>query len=253
MAVLKTKEEIAVMTEAGRRLAEVLEILGGEVQPGVATDALDRRGRELIRLRGAVSAFLHYVSSASRKPYPAAICVSVNDTVVHGVPSPRIVAEGDIVKLDVGLRYRGFYVDAAITVGVGKISDGAQTLIRVTKEALAAGVREARAGNTLGDIGHAIQSTAERRRFSIVETLTGHGIGRKLHEEPTVPNRGRASEGGKLEVGMVLAIEPMVALGSGKVKQLKDDSFVTADGSLAAHFEHTVAITKKGPMVLTEL
>lgn len=253
MNLIKTAEEIEFMAEGGRRLARILKTLKGEVRAGVRTSNLDRHALELIREVDCKPAFLGYRPHGVKKPYPATMCVSVNDGVVHCVPSEYVVKEGDVVALDIGLIYKGFYSDAALTVGVGKISEKAKRLIAVTEEALNWAIRVARPGNRIGDIGYAIHCYVEEHGFSVVQSLTGHGIGRELHEEPAVYNFGKRGTGEKLEVGMVLAIEPMVAAGSGKVKQLKDDSFVTADGSLAAHFEHTVAITEKGPEVLTKL
>jgi methionyl aminopeptidase len=253
MAELKTPEEIEAMAEAGQRLAEILERLKNEVKAGIATIFFDKLARRLIQEARALPAFLGYQQTASSKPYPAALCVSVNDTVVHGRPSGCILKEGDVVKLDLGLKYKGFYVDAAVTVAAGAASTEAKNLISATKEALNAAIKKATAGNTIGDIGNAIQTSVSQNGFRVAQSLTGHAIGRKLHEDPAVPNTGQPGGGENLEVGMVLAIEPMVVVGSGKVKQLPDDSFVTADGSLAAHFEHTVAITEKGSIVLTKL
>jgi methionyl aminopeptidase len=250
---IKTPEEIEIMAEGGRWLAEVLEKLREETKIGVQTDSLDELALQLIRERGAKPAFLGYAPHGSKKAYSKTLCVSVNDTVVHGLPSAYIIRDGDVVKLDLGLIHKGLYLDAAITVGVGGISEEAKRLIHATQKALEAGIAEARPGKTLGDIGAAIQKIAERGGFGIVTTLGGHGIGRALHEEPHVANVGRAGHGEECVAGMVLAIEPMITAGSGKVKQLKDDSFVTADGSLAAHFEHTVAITEQGSRVLTKI
>ncbi|MEK7193732.1 MAG: type I methionyl aminopeptidase [Patescibacteria group bacterium] len=252
MGILKTPSEIEIMTEAGRRLASVLSRLQAEVRPGISTRYLDERSRALIKESGCRPAFLGYKPHGAAKAYPATLCASVNDTVVHGLPSGYVIQEGDLVKLDLGLIHKGFYSDAAVTVGVGNISPIAKDLIRTTREALTRGIAEAWSGKTLGDIGWAIEKYVTARKFSIVETLSGHGIGTELHEEPYVLNVGRPHEGDILEVGMVLAIEPMVAVGSGRVKCIKDDSYVTMDGSIAAHFEHTIAITKEGPKILTQ-
>jgi methionyl aminopeptidase len=249
--VLKTPEEIEIMAEGGRRLGAVLEALRGEVRVGVTTRELDRRAEELIRMGGDAPAFKNYLPDGADRPYPATLCTSVNDGVVHGLPSDRMLEEGDVLKLDLGLLHGGLYVDAAITVPVGRVSDDAWRLVRATEAALNAGISQARAGRTLGDIGAAVQRVVERDGFSVVTALTGHGIGRELHEDPSVLNVGKPGAGDVLVAGMVIAIEPMTALGKARVKQLKDDSFVTADGSTAAHFEHTVAITKGGPRVLT--
>jgi methionyl aminopeptidase len=176
----------------------------------------------------------------------------VNDVVVHGLPSGYVVRDGDLVKLDLGLIHRGFHLDAARTVGIGKIAPGAKKLIAVTREALRAGIKEAKPGHTLGDVGFAIHNVAKENGCSIAQGLTGHGVGRSLHEDPAVFNFGRRRQGEAITVGMVLAIEPMINAGAGDIKQLEDDSYATRDGSLSAHFENTVAITKKGPRVLTE-
>jgi methionyl aminopeptidase len=253
MVFLKTAAEIEVMAEAGRRLAKILEKLKNEARSGAPTLFLEQLARELIKEAAAEPAFLGYRPAASSEPFPAALCVSVNDTVVHGRPSDYILKEGDVVKLDLGLKYKDFYADSAITVGVGNISEEAKKLIRITKEALEAAINKARAGNSMGDIGYAIQRLVSQNGFRVAGSLTGHAIGRELHEDPAVPNTGQPGEGEKLEVGMVLAIEPMVVMGSGKTRQLKDGSFVAIDGGLTAHFEHTVAITEKGPRILTKI
>ncbi len=253
MSILKTEKEIGIMAEGGARLARVLRALENAVRPGVATKSLDALAEKLIRSEDAAPAFLRYRPAGSKKVYPFTLCTSINDTVVHGIPSGYMIREGDLVKLDLGLKYRGFYLDSAITVGVGDISREAKKLIQVTEESLGRAIREARPGKTLGDVGYAVESFVKKNKFSVVRSLTGHGIGQSLHEDPYVMNFGRPREGDELRIGMVLAIEPMVAVGTGDIKQLEDDSFVTKDGSLAAHFEHTVAITKDGPKILTEL
>jgi len=253
MITLKAPHEIEVMREAGRKLARVLSALKAEVKPGVKTLDLDTRARELIESEGARPAFLGYQPSGAEKPFPATICVSMNETVVHGLPSDYVIKEGDLVKLDLGLIHRGFYSDAAVTVKVGEVSEKAAKLVWVTEEALKKGIAAAKIGNTLGDLGAAIGNFVKDNGFEVVKTLTGHGIGRDLHEDPYVFNFGRPGEGEELKEGMVLALEPMVTAGGARVRQLEDDSFVTADGSLAAHFEHTVAITKNGPEVLTKI
>ncbi len=253
MIILKTSEEIEIMAEAGKKLAHVLEALQVLVRVGVTTKYLDDASRALIKEEGAEPAFLNYRPAGSRKAYPFTLCASVNNTVVHGLPSNKSLKGGDLLKRDLGLKHKGFYVDSAITVGVGTISREASKLMAVTEEALAKGIKEARVGKTVGDIGHAIESCVKKNRFSIVQSLTGHGIGRNLHEDPYVLNFGRPGSGEELRLGMVIAIEPMVAAGSGESKQLTDESFVTKDGSLAAHFEHTVAITAEGSRVLTKI
>lgn len=240
------------MATGGAILAGVLRRLDAETKPGVPTIELDTLARKLIVGAGAKPAFLHYRPAGAHKAYPYTLCVSVNDVVVHGQPSVYKIREGDLVKLDLGLKYQGLYLDAAITVPVGDVGAQAKKLIQTTKDALAAGIKEAKAGRSIGSLGYAIQKVIEKNKFSVVEGLTGHGIGAALHEDPTVFNVGRKGHGEDLEVGMVIAIEPMVAIGAGAIRQLLDESYGTADGSLAAHFEHTVAITPTGPRILTK-
>jgi len=252
MVTLKTPAEIELMAEAGGHLARVLRTLAGEVKAGIETRELETKSLALIQESGCIPAFLNYRPGGAHKPFPASLCVSVNDVVVHGVPSQYVIRDGDLVKLDLGVIWKGFYADAAVTVPVGNVSDEARRLTEVTRAALDAGIRAAKLGDTLGDIGWAIENTVHAAKFSVADTLTGHGIGRELHEDPWVMNTGRPGVGDVLREGMVIAIEPMVAAGKGHVRQGKDDSFMTADGSLSAHFEHTVAITKNGPRVLTE-
>ncbi len=240
------------MAEAGRRLARVIGELEKMVAPGVTTEQIDARALELIREKGDEPSFLGYAPAGARKPYPATLCASVNDGIVHGLPSSRPLAEGDIVTLDLGLIHRGWHADSARTIPVGTVPDRVLELIEATREALAAGIEAARPGATLGDVGHAITRVAKKHRVGVVEGLGGHGIGRKLHEAPYVPNSGKPGKGAKLAAGMTIAIEPMFSLGSKLIQQLDDDSFATFDGSLSAHSEHTVAITEAGPVVLTD-
>lgn len=249
---LRNQKEIEIMAEGGRRLGAVLQRLKEAVEVGVTTLALDRVARALIGDNGDVPAFLNYRPAGARRAYPYTLCASVNDVVVHGQPSTYALRDGDLIKLDLGLRHEGFYLDAAITVGVGKINAEAKKLIAVTEESLYMGIKEAKAGHTLGDIGHAIEKAVRKNKFSVAEGLTGHGIGKNLHEDPTVFNFGDRGTGSKLVPGMVIAIEPMVSIGRGAIVQLKDESYGTADASWTAHFEHTVAITEKGPMILTK-
>jgi methionyl aminopeptidase len=249
---LRTPQEIQIMAEGGRRLGAVLEHLKMEVQPDVTTLALDRIARALITANGDVPAFLNYRPEGARHAYPYTLCASVNDVVVHGQPSNYVLREGDIIKLDLGLKHQGFYLDAAITVGVGKISAEAKKLMAVTEESLYAGIKEAKPGRSLGDIGYVIEHVVRKNRFSIAEELTGHGIGKNLHEDPTVFNFGDRGTGMKLLPGMVIAIEPMVVIGAGAIVQLEDEGYGTVDKTWAAHFEHTVAVTKDGPMILTK-
>jgi methionyl aminopeptidase len=249
MIILKTPEEIEAMAKAAKLVAEALEYLKMHVCPGVTTEDLDRLAEEFILSRGGRPAFKGY------RNYPKTLCVSVNDQVVHGIPSKRVLKEGDIVGLDLGAIVDGFYGDAAVTVPVGAISDEAAKLLRVTEEALYAGIDQAVVGKRLSDISHAIQDRAEAAGFSVVRDFVGHGIGRQLHEEPQVPNYGKPGQGPRLQAGMILAIEPMVNIGTSEVRILDDQwTAVTKDGSLSAHFEHTVAIQPSGPpRILTKL
>jgi len=251
MALIKTEEEIKKIEIAGRILASVLKKLAAEVKVGVKIELFDQLAKKLIREAGAEPAFLNYHPYGAERPYPCSLCVSINDAVVHGLPKKKILQDGDVVKLDIGVRYQGYYADGAITLGVGEVSEIAKKLMRTCEVALAAGLKAARAGNRLGDIGYAVQSVTEKAGFSVIKGLTGHGIGEELHEEPTVFNEGRAGLGMELKEGMVLAIEPMISVGAPEVIQLKDDSYAAEDGSLTAHFEHTVLITEKGPRILT--
>ena len=242
MIILKTPEEIEVMAKASRLVAETLQLLRRHIRPGVTTDELDRLAEEFIRSRGGKPAFKGYRS------YPKTLCISVNDQVVHGIPSKRVLKEGDIVGMDLGAIVDGFYGDSAVTVPVGTIDAKATELLRVTEAALYAGIEQAVVGNRLSDISHAVQERAETAGFSIVTDFVGHGIGRQLHEEPQVPNYGKPGQGPRLQTGMVLAIEPMVNMGKSDVRVLDDQwTAVTKDGSLSAHFEHTIAIQPNGP------
>ncbi|HLZ32989.1 MAG TPA: type I methionyl aminopeptidase [Nitrospira sp.] len=249
MIILKTPDEIAVMAKASRVVAEALEVIRKAVRPGITTDELDRLAEAEIRSRGAVPAFKGY------RNYPKTLCASVNDQVVHGIPSKRVLKEGDIIGLDLGAIVGGFYGDSAVTVAVGRIDERAAHLVRVTQEALSLGIEHAVVGNRLSDISHAVQRYVEAAGFSVVTEFVGHGIGRQLHEEPQVPNYGKPGQGPRLQPGMVLAIEPMVNMGGPAVRVLDDRwTAVTVDGSLSAHFEHTIAIQPSGPaLVLSQL
>jgi methionyl aminopeptidase len=249
MIILKTQDEIEVMAKASKLVAETLEALKREVRPGVTTDDLDHVADEFIRSRGGVPAFKGYRS------YPKTLCASVNEQVVHGIPSKRVLKEGDIIGLDLGAIVESFYGDSAVTVPVGRISPRVQELLRVTEEALYRGIEQAVVGNRLSDISHAIQRHVEAAGFSVVTEFVGHGIGRRLHEEPQVPNYGQPGQGPRLQAGMVLALEPMVNMGNSGVRVLEDQwTAVTQDGSLSAHFEHTIAIQPSGPArILTKL
>ena len=237
------------MRAAGRILAEVKDRLKAIVRPGISTQDIDTDVEAFILSRGAQSAFKGY------RGYPATVCTSVNEEVVHGIPSPkRKLREGDIIGLDLGCIVDGYYADCAVTLPVGRVSARAQELMDVTRESLGKAIVQCRLGNRLGDISHAVQSHCESHGFGVVRAFVGHGIGRELHEEPQVPNFGDPGRGTVLKAGMVLAIEPMVTMGSWEVRVLEDRwTAVTVDGSLAAHFEDTIAITQNGPEVLTRL
>lgn len=244
---IKSEREISLMREAGKVLAEVHDKLGEIISPGITTLDIDRKGEELIRKAGCIPSFLNY------EGYPASICVSVNDEVVHGIPTDkRRVKEGDIVSLDAGVIYEGYHSDAARTYGVGTIREEDQKLIDVTRQSFYEGIRMAYAGNHLHDISAAIQKYAESYGFSIVRDLVGHGIGTKLHEEPQIPNFKPVGRGPKLRPGMTLAIEPMVNAGDFEIWILEDDwTVVTRDGSNSAHYENTVLITDGEPQILS--
>ena len=246
MVNLKTPEQIEIMREGGKILHMILERLAKAVRPGLKTIELDALARELLVQHDAEASFLNY------NGFPAALCVSINEEIVHGLPSGRILKDGDVVKLDFGVLYKGFHTDSARTVLAGPGSPKNKKLISITERALELGIEQARAGNTTGDIGHAIQAYVESEGCGVVRDLVGHGIGRSVHEEPEVLNYGESGEGIALEPGMVIAIEPMVVEGSWKITDGSDGySYVTKDGKLAAHAEHTVAITERGPDILT--
>jgi methionyl aminopeptidase len=249
---LKSPREIDIMRRANVIVAEVLEALKQRVAPGITTLELDALAEELTVKRKAIPAFKGY--SVAGKVFPRCLCVSINEEIVHGIPSNRALREGDIVGLDYGVIYDGFYGDSAVTVGVGKVSEEAKQLMEVTEQALYNGIDQLHAGKRLGDLGFAIQQIAEKAGYSVVRAFVGHGIGKKLHEEPPVPNYGEPDRGVRLREGMVLAIEPMVNAGSYEV-EIKDDGWtaITKDGSLAAHFEHSVAVTQNGPFILSKL
>ncbi len=244
--IIKSAREIEIMRQAGRIVAETLALLSDKIRPGITTRELDALVYRTITKQGATPSFKGY------RGFPASLCVSVNSEVVHGMPDKRVLREGDIVSLDVGAYYRGFHGDAAMTVGVGQVNSRAVALIEATKAALAAGIAAARAGARVGDISSAIQITAESRGFSVVRQYTGHGVGRDLHEEPLVPNFGSPGQGPLLRPGMTLALEPMVNMGDWQVMvQPNGWTVVTRDGSLSAHFEHTIAIREGEADILT--
>ena len=248
MIQIKSPREIEIMARGGRMLAATIEALREATRPGVSTAALDTLAEQVIRdYEGATPAFKGLYG------FPGSICTSINHEIVHGIPSrTRVLQEGDLVSLDVGVRYEGYYTDSATTVPVGEVPDESRRLLAVTQEALAAGIAAARAGNHLGDIGAAIQAVVEREKFSIVRDLVGHGIGVEFHEEPQVPNYGKPKRGTKLVPGLTIAIEPMVNAGGPATRTMPDRwTVVTVDGSRSAHFEHTVAISDNGPRILT--
>jgi methionyl aminopeptidase len=247
MVYRKSASEIALMAEGGKVVAKVLRRMEKVVRPGITTSHIEEEAERLARSHGVVAAFKGYSG------YPSAICVSVNEEVVHGIPSrKRKLREGDIVSLDFGAYYRGFYSDAAVTLPVGKIGNGASRLLDITRKALMKGIQAAVEGNRVGDVAHTIQKFVEGNGYSVVKVFVGHGIGKNLHEEPQIPNFGEPKWGIRLEEGMTLAIEPMVNAGGDEVRVLDDGwTAVTKDGSLSAHFEHTIAVTSDGPRILT--
>ena len=247
MITIKTPEEIEIMREGGKILAKIMKELESKVAPGIITKELDRVAEDLVFRYGAKPSFKNY------QGFPAALCTSINEELVHCVPSERKLKQGEIVSLDLGILYKGFHTDMAKTVPVGKISAEAQRLIRITKKALKRGIKKVRPGNTFGDIGNTIQRYVEGQGYNVVRDLCGHGIGREIHEDPQVLNYGKRRTGPELVQGMTFCIEPMVTVGDWKIKKAKDNyGFQTSDNSLCAHFEHTLAVTKTGCEVLTE-
>ncbi len=255
MITIKTPEEIEIMKEGGRRHAFILSELAKKVAPGVSSQDLENLAREMIKEGGDKAAFLNYKPKYARRPYPAALNVSVNDEIVHGIPneSPKILQDGDIVSLDLGVEHGGMITDSAITVACGKISDTDRKMIEHCCEALSIGIKAARGGKRIGDISAAIENFVRPLGYGIPDGLAGHGVGYKVHEEPFVPNEGQKGKGEHLEPGMVLALEPMLTLGTSQIKLASDGyTYKTADGSRSAHFEHTIAITDGDPIILTK-
>lgn len=247
MIGIKTKEEIKTMAEGGKILAGIMRTLEKMVKPGVATKELNRVAETLVLKYGAKCSFKGY------QGFPACLCISLNEEIVHGVPSDRILKEGDIVSLDLGIFYEGYHADMAVTLPVGRVSPEAQRLIRVTKKALKRGIKKVRPGNTFGDISNSIQRYVESQGFNVVRDLCGHGIGKELHEEPQVLNYGKRGTGPELKEGMTFCLEPMVTAGDWQIKKGEDGQvFVTATGVLSAHFEHQVVVTATGCRILTE-
>jgi len=253
MINLKSPQEIKKIATAGRILAKVLKAVVKEAKIGTQLSQLNKLAYQLTKKEGVQPAFLGYQPDGASRSFGASICASVNEIVVHGFPSDYKLQSGDVLKIDFGIEYQGFFADAAVTIGIGNISKEAKHLIKTTQLALKKAVKQARPGKTLGDIGWIIQKTAEDRGLKIIKSLTGHGVGLKLHEEPTIYNFGEKGKGVELKPGMVLAIEPMLAVATEKIIQRPDESWATADGSLSAHFEHTIVITERGAKVLTKL
>jgi methionyl aminopeptidase len=250
--IIKTPEEIEILREGGSRLAGILAKVAEMVKPGISTDDLDAYAYKLIKDGGDEPAFLNYKPEGQSKAYPASLCTSVNNEVVHGIPSKsKILKEGDIVSIDLGLKHEGLFTDHAITVPVGKVDKASSKLLEITAEALLVGIEQAKGGNTVGDVGHAIEQFVARK-YGIVRELSGHGVGRKIHEDPYIPNFGKRGQGQKLIPGMVVAIEPMLNIGKADIITLSDGYTIkTADGSRSAHFEHTVLITEGEAEILT--
>lgn len=247
MVVLKNSSEVRGMIAAGKLSAQALKLAGEMVEPGVTTSEIDREVRKFIQSHGAEPSFLGYGG------FTGSACISINEQVIHGIPGPRKIQEGDIVSVDVGAFFKGFHGDNAATFGAGRVSPEAQALMDATRESLYKGIAMAKPGNRLGDISHAVQSYVEALGYGVVREYVGHGVGRKLHESPEVPNYGKAGHGVRLLPGMTIAIEPMINQGTANVRQLPDGwTVVTADGKLSAHFEHTIAITDQGPLILTQ-
>lgn len=245
---IKSDREIEIMRSAGRIVAEVLEMMKEVIQPGITTKEINQLAEECIRKNGGIPAFLGY------NGYPASVCASVNEEVVHGIPGPRVLLDGDIIGVDVGAFYNGYCGDAARTYAVGNCTEKAKRLIKIAEESFFAGIEFAKEGNRLQDISHAIQTHVESNGYSVVRSLVGHGIGRNMHEEPQVPNYGLPHRGPRLMNGLTLAIEPMINEGRFHVKTLSDGwTVVTSDGSLSAHYENTIVITANGPEILTKL
>ncbi len=249
MIIIKNSEQLKLMRMAGRITAEALMVAKEEIRPGMTTKELDNKIRRYIEKCGATPTFLGY------EGFPGSACISINDEVIHGIPSDKvIISEGDIVKVDVGARFRGYNGDSARTFAVGKVSDEALRLISVTEQSFYEAMKFARAGNRIGDIGHAVESFVISNGFSVVKEYTGHGVGADLHEEPQIPNHGRPGRGARLYPGMTLAIEPMVNAGTDRIKVRRDGwTVITADGKLSAHYENSIAITESDPVILTEI
>ena len=256
MAKIKTPEEIELLRESGKRLARVLQLVKDEIKAGVTTKYLDLVAEQLICEGGDLPPFKNYTPHGARRPFPAALCVSLNDEIVHGIPSEqRIIKEGDVVSIDLGLSHKGMITDAALTVAVGDVPDipeSVRTLLKETERSLYEGINAIRAGGRIGDVGAAIEKVAGKHGYGIVRELGGHGVGHSVHEEPYVPNYGKKGTGPILKEGMVLALEPMFMLGREDIRVMPDGyTVISEDGSISAHFEHTVAVTQNGAEILT--
>jgi methionyl aminopeptidase len=252
--MIKTEEEIAIIREGGKRLAAILSTLRDTVKPGITTRNLDQLAEKLMREGGDEPAFLHYTPEGASTPYPGSLCVSVNDEIVHGIGSDRVLHEGDIIGIDTGIKHKGFFTDSAMTIPVGEIDEAAKKLIQVTKGALAVGIEAARGGNTTGDIGYAIEKYVKDHGLVIVEELGGHGVGYHQHEDPHITNYGEKGKGIRLKPGMVLALEPIVNEGTRYIKLMPDGyTYVTKDHKRSAHFEHTILITDGHAEILTKV
>ncbi len=254
--IIKTKEEIEILKEGGKRLATILYKIKDMIKPGISTKELDIYAEKLIREYGDEPAFLNYTPEGVKTPYPASLCVSVNEEVVHGIPKKdKILKEGDIVSIDLGLKHKGLFTDMALTVAVGNVNEQNKKLLEITEQVLQVGISVSREGNRVGDIGYAIENfiRSQKYKYGIVEILAGHGVGRAIHEDPYIPNFGKKGTGDKLVSGMVIAIEPMLNLGTKNIILDKDEyTFRTADGKNSAHFEHTILITEGDPEILTK-
>jgi len=253
MAIYKEQSDIKILREAGRRLASILDEVAKDIRPGVTERELDKKARELIEEGGDTPAFLGYSPDGASKQYPATLCVSVNDEVVHGIPNNRALKDGDVVALDIGLSHDGVITDMAKTYAVGKVSKSATRLISATRISLEEGIKATHVGGHVGDIGYAIEAQIKKAGFKVVSELGGHGVGKKVHETPFIPNFGTRGKGAALVLGMALALEPIVTEGSPEIKLASDGyTYKTKDGSIAAHFEHTILITKRGAEIITK-
>ncbi len=255
MITIKNDKDIEILREGGKRLSEILKVLSSKVKPGVTARELNDLAHEMASRDGDKPAFYNYRPYGAKRAYPAALCVSINEEVVHGIPNEeeKVLKEGDIVSLDMGLMHKGLFTDSAITVAVGEVSPELEKLVNITREALSVAIKASKAGNHIGDIGYAIERLVRPHGYGIVEDLCGHGVGYKVHEDPFVPNFGEKGKGEKLKPGMIIAIEPMLNMGTHHVKQMKDGyTYKTADNQPSAHFEHTILITKGEAEILTK-